>query len=76
MVVSFQVMNMSCIDVILGCEWLHGLVASLKGSYEHNSMTFEVDGKHVLLLGESDVPPSTLICNMEISILGSNNEID
>ena len=64
MVLDFQVMNMSCADVILGREWLHGLGLLLKQSYEHNTIVFEANGKHVLLLGEWDVPPSPLICNV------------
>ena len=59
---NFQVMNMSHTDVILGWEWLHGLGFSLKRSYKHNTITFEANDKHVLLIGEWDVPPSPLIC--------------
>ena len=76
MVLDFQVMNMSCADVILGREWLHGLGSSLKRSYEHNTIAFEANGKHVLLLGERDVPPSPLICNAELSYLEHSNQIE
>ena len=69
MVLDFQVMNMSRTDVILGHEWLHGLGPLLKRSYEHNTITFEANGKHVLLIGERDVPSSPLICNVELSYL-------
>ncbi|MCO5583428.1 hypothetical protein L7F22_037339 [Adiantum nelumboides] len=57
-----EVMHMDRADVVLGREWLHSLGLSLKRSYVHNMASFDVDGIHVLLLGEKNVPPSPLIC--------------
>ena len=76
MVLDFQVMKMSCADVILGHEWLHGLGSSLHRSYEHNTITFTANGKHVLLIGERNVPPTPLICTVEISFLERSNQIE
>ena len=56
-------------DVVLGREWLHSLGSSLKRNYEHNSLSFVSNGIHVLLLGESNIPPTPLICNSELSYL-------
>ena len=68
---------MSRADVILGCEWLHGLGSALHRSYEHNTITFTANGKHVLLIGERDVPPPTpLICTAELSFLERSNQIE
>ena len=67
MTLSFQVMNMDRADVVLGREWLHILGPTLKRSYEHNSFMFEDKGTHVLLLGERNVPPSPLICMVELT---------
>ena len=67
MTLSFHVMNMDRADVVLGREWLHSLGPSLKRSYEHNSLMFDVNGKHVLLLGEKHIPPSPLICMAELT---------
>ena len=69
-------MNMSGADVILGCEWLHGLGSSLHRSYEHNTIIFTANGKHVLLIGERDVPPSPLICIAELIFLERSNQIE
>lgn len=69
MQLDFQVMNMDRADVVLGREWLHGLGNTLRPSYEHNSLSFIADGKHVLLLGEKNIPPSPLICTTELSRL-------
>ena len=65
---TFQVMNMDHADVVLSHKWLHGLGASLRQSYQHNSFMFNAaSGTHVLLLGEKDVPASPLICMAELS---------
>ena len=69
MTLDFQVMNMARANVVLGREWLHSLGSSLKRSYEHNSISFLSNGVHVLLLGESNIPPAPLICNSELSYL-------
>ena len=53
--------------MVLGREWLHSLGPTLKQSYEHNSFMFEINGTHVLLLGEKNVPSSPLICTAELS---------
>ena len=45
---GFQVMNIALEDVVLGREWLHSKGSTLKQSYEHNSLYFMVNGKHVL----------------------------
>ena len=76
MVLDFQVMNMSCADVILGREWLHGLGSLLHRSYEHNTIMFTANGKHILLIGERDVPPTPLICTVELSFLERSNQIE
>ena len=55
--------------MVLGREWLHSLGSSLKRSYDHNSISFVSNGAHVLLLGESNIPPAPLICNFELSYL-------
>ena len=67
---DFQVMHMSRADVVLGREWLHALGPSLKRSYEHNTLAFEVNGTHVLLMGERNVPPSPLICSSPNFLFG------
>ena len=66
---NFQVMHMSQADVVLGTEWLHASRPSLNRSYEHNTLAFEVNGTHVLLMGERNVPPSPLICTTKLSYL-------
>lgn len=58
---NFHVMNMDFLDVILGWEGLHSLRISLHPGYKHNSMSFFNKGKHVLFLGENNVPHSPLI---------------
>ena len=67
---------MSHADVILGREWLHGLGSSLHRSYEHNTITFTANGKHVLLIGKRDVPSTPLICTAELSFLDHSNQIE
>ena len=37
---------------------------------------FTANGKHVLLIGERDVPPSPLICTVEFSFLERSNQIE
>ena len=76
MKLDFHVMNMTRADVVLGREWLHGLGSSLSRSYQHNTLTFEDNGVHVLMMGEQDVPSSPLICNAELISLSNNNAID
>ena len=76
MVLDFQVMNMSHADVILWREWLHRLGSSLHRSYEHNTITFTANGKHVLFIGERNVPPTPLICTAELSFLQHSNQIE
>lgn len=73
---DFQVMHMSRADVVLGRECLHGLGPSLEHSYEHNTLAFEVNGTHVLLMGEQNVPPSPLFCSAELYILEKHNAIE
>ena len=48
MQLDFHVMHMSREDVVLGHEWLHGLGPSLKYSYQHNTLTFDAQGAHIL----------------------------
>ena len=67
---------MSPADVILGREWLHGLGSLLQRSYEHNTIMFTANGKHVLLIGERDVPLSPLICTVELSFLEHSSQIE
>ena len=67
MTLGFHVMNMDRADVVLGHEWLHNLGPSLKQSYKHNLFMFDDNGKHVLLLGEKNIPLSPLICMAELN---------
>ena len=76
MKLDFHVMHMSRADVVLGREWLHGLGSSLTRSYQHNTLAFEDNGVHVLLLGEKEVLQSPLICNAEVTFLSKNNAIE
>ena len=76
MKLDFHVMNMTRADVVLGREWLHGLGSSLRRNYQHNTLTFEDNGVHVLLMGEQDVPSSPLICNAELMSLSKDNAIE
>ena len=55
--INFHVMHMTRADIVLGREWLHSLGSSLQRSYQSNTLAFEDNGVHVLLLGERDVPP-------------------
>ena len=59
--IDFHVMHMTRADAVLGLEWLHSLGSSLHNSYQSNTLAFEDNGVHVLLLGERDVPPSPLV---------------
>ena len=65
MKLDFHVMHMSRADVVLGHKWLHGLGSSLQRNYQHNTISFEANGVHVLLMVEQEVPPSPLICTGE-----------
>ena len=76
MKLDFHVMNMTRADVVLGRNWLFGLGSSLSRSYQHNTLAFEDNGVHVLLIGERDVPPSPLICTTEVQVLAKHNEIE
>ena len=76
MKLDFHVMNMTRADVVLGRNWLFGLGSSLSRSYQHNTLAFEDNGVHVLLIGERDVPPSPLICTAEVQVLAKRNEIE
>ena len=76
MTLHFQVMNMACADVILGREWLRRLGSSLKRNYEHNSLSFVSNGVNVLSLGESNIPPTPLICNSKLSYLQKEDLIE
>ena len=51
-----------------------GVLASR--SYEHNTITFMANGKHVLLIGEHNVPLTPLICTAELSFLERSNQIE
>ena len=74
--IDFHVMHMTRADIVLGREWLHSLGSSLQRSFQSNTLTFEDNFVHILLLGERDVPPSLLICNTELNVLVKNNEVD
>ena len=63
-------------DVVLGREWLFSLESTLTNNYKHNSLYFMANGKHVLLLGERNIPPTPLICTTEISFLEKANVIE
>ena len=62
--------------MVLGHEWLHGLCLSLKHSYQHNTLTFDAHGAHVLLMGEQDVLASPLIFNAKLHGVINNNAIN
>ena len=64
MQLDFHVMHMTRADLVLGCEWLHGLGPLLKHRYQHNTLTFDAHGVHILLMGEQDVLASPMICNV------------
>ena len=76
MTLDFHVMHMTRADVVLGREWLHGLGSSLIRSYQHNTLAFTDKGVHVLLMGESEVPASPLLCNAELSYLLNSKQIE
>ena len=76
MKLDFHVMHMTRADVVLGREWLHSLGSSLTRSYQHNTLAFEDNGVHVLIMGESEVPATPLICNAKLSYLIQRNEIE
>ena len=60
---DFHVMHMIRANIILERDWLHGLVLSLKCSYQHKKLTFDAHGAHILLMKEQDVHYFPLICN-------------
>ena len=74
MFLDFQVMTMDRANVVPRREWLHGLSATLKRIYEHNSFMFDYNGNHVFLLEKKKKPLSPFICIAEIVSLLS--EID
>ena len=76
MVLDFHVMHMTRADVVLGREWLYGLGETLKRNYMSNTITFEHNGVHVLLLGEKEIPSSPLVCAAELDVMANNNEIN
>ena len=41
--------------MVLSKAWLHGLEYTLNRSYISNTIAFEDDGVHVLLMGEKDI---------------------
>ena len=75
MTLDFYVMHMTRADVVLSRAWLHGLGDTLKRSYVSNTIAFEDNGVHVLLMGERDIPSSPLVCSAKIDVLANNNEI-
>ena len=72
---NFHIMHVSRDDIIVGCEWLHGLGSLLKRSYQPNTLAFNLCGVHILLMREQDVPASSLICHPKVTYLINNNEI-
>ena len=48
----------------------------MKRSYEYNTLAFEVNGTHVLLMGEQNVPPSPLIGSIKLSFLEKHDAIE
>ena len=74
MLLEFHVMHMTRIDVVLGCEWLHGLGLSPKHSYQYNTLTFDAHGAHVLLIGEKDGLASPMICNAKLHLIINKEE--
>ena len=48
---------------------------TLKRSYVSNTIAFEDNGVHVLLMGKKDIPSFPLVCLAEIDVLANNNEI-
>ena len=75
MTLDFHVMHMTRADVVLSRAWLHGLGDTLKRSYVSNTIAFEDNGVHVLLMREKDIPSSPLVCSAKIDVLANNNEI-
>ena len=75
MTLNFHVMHMTRANVVLSRAWLHGLGDPLKGSYISNTIAFEDNGVHRLLIGEKDIPSSPLVFSIEIDVLASKDEI-
>ena len=75
MTLDFHLMHMTRADVFLSRAWLHGLGDMFKRSYVSNTIAFEDNGVHVLLMGEKDIPSSPLVCSAEIDVLANNNEL-
>ena len=67
---------MTRVDVFWGGECLHGLGPLLKHSSQHNTLTFDAHGAHILLMGDQDVLVSPIICNEKIHAIINNNEIN
>ena len=69
-------MHMTRAGIVLGRVWLHGLCSSLTHSYQHNTLTFDAHGAHVLLMGEQDALVYPMICNADLHAIIDNNEIN
>ncbi|MCO5549378.1 hypothetical protein L7F22_002849 [Adiantum nelumboides] len=76
MTLDFQVMNTDRADVVLRWDRLHGLGNTLHTSFEHNFLFFMANGKHVLFLGEKNIPFAPLICIAELSFLQKTDLLD
>ena len=48
----------------------------LECSYQHNTLTFDAHGAHVLLMREQDVLSSPMICNAELHAIINNEKIN
>ena len=74
MTLDFHVMHMTRADVVLSRAWLHGLGDTLKRSYVGNTIAFENNGVHVLLMREKYIPSSPLVTSAELDVIANNNE--
>ena len=61
--------------MILSSAWLHGLGDTLKRSFISNTIAFEDNGVHMLLMGKKDIPSSPLVSSAKIDVLANNDEI-
>ena len=71
--INFHVMHMTRPTIVLGCEWLHSLHSALQCTYQSNTLAFENNGMHVLLLGDQDVTSLPFICSTRLNVLVKNN---
>ena len=69
-------MYMFRVDIVLGHEWLHRLGPSLKCSFQHNTLSFDAHGVHVLLVGGQDVLTSPMICYARLHSIINKEEIN